>query len=137
MYIFRINERALKRTKAQNHGHEQHEIYMANTNQTLAYPMQTIFHWLALGLTLSLPGFMSSLSGFAFGPPGFLDTHMLVSARVGDLEQCVWCLDQCEAPTQRLSLYSTATQNHSRWVLALAWTPNATILHYLYQHVGI
>ena len=31
----------------------------------------------------------------------------------------------------------TATQNHSRWVPALAWTPNATILCYLYQHVGI
>ena len=25
-----------------------------------------------------------------------------------------------------LSLYSTATQNHSHWVLALAWIPNAT-----------
>ena len=23
------------------------------------------------------------------------------------------------------------------WVLALAWTPNATILRYLYQYVGI
>ena len=23
------------------------------------------------------------------------------------------------------------------WVLALAWTPNATVLRYLYQHVGI
>ena len=38
---------------------------------------------------------------------------------------------------KHISLYSTATQNHSRWVLALAWTPNATLLHYLYQHVGI
>ena len=36
-----------------------------------------------------------------------------------------------------LSLYSTATQNHSRWVLVLVYTPNATVLCYLYQHVGI
>ena len=27
-----------------------------------------------------------------------------------------------------------ATQNHSRWVLALAWKPNTEILRYLYQH---
>ena len=36
-----------------------------------------------------------------------------------------------------LSLYSTVTQNHLRWVLALAYNPNATILHWEYQHVGI
>ena len=37
--------------------------------------------------------------------------------------------------TNIYSLYSTATQNHSHRVLAMA--PNATISHYLYQHVSI
>ena len=36
-----------------------------------------------------------------------------------------------------LSLYSTATQNHSRRVLELAYTPNATLSPWGYQHVGI
>ena len=39
--------------------------------------------------------------------------------------------------TGGLSLYSTAMQNQSRWGLALVKTPNATILHWRYQHVGI
>ena len=34
-----------------------------------------------------------------------------------------------------LSLYSTATQNYSRWVLASAWTPNATLLRHLTQNI--
>ena len=37
--------------------HKHHEIYMANANQTLLYPTRTIVNWLALGLTLGLPGF--------------------------------------------------------------------------------
>ena len=36
-----------------------------------------------------------------------------------------------------LSLYSTVTQNHPHWVLALAQTPNAIISHWGYQHIGI
>ena len=35
------------------------------------------------------------------------------------------------------SLYSTATRNLSCWALKMVYTPNATILRYLYQHVGI
>ena len=34
-----------------------------------------------------------------------------------------------------LSLYSTAMQNHSRWVLALASTSNATLLRHLTQNI--
>ena len=34
-----------------------------------------------------------------------------------------------------LSLYCTATQNHSRWVLALAWTPNTTLLRHVMQNI--
>ena len=44
---------------------EKHEIDMPNANQTLAHPMQTIFH--ALGSRW-----------FALGPQAFLDTNMLV-----------------------------------------------------------
>ena len=36
--------------------HKQHDMYMTNTNQILAYPTQTIFHWLTLGLSLGLQG---------------------------------------------------------------------------------
>ena len=38
-----------------------------------------------------------------------------------------------------LSLHSTAMQNHLRWGLTFGWTvtTKATILRYLYQHVGI
>ena len=32
-------------------------------------------------------------------------------------------------------LYSTVKQNHSRWVLPLAWTPNATLLRQLTQKI--
>ena len=32
---------------------------------------------------------------------------------------------------QELSLYSTATQKHSRWTVALGNTPNARVLHWL------
>ena len=34
-----------------------------------------------------------------------------------------------------LSLYSSAKQNHWRWVLALAQTPNATLLRHLMQNI--
>ena len=59
------------------------ETNMAYANPTLAYPTQTIFHWLSMGLALGLPGFL-------LGSPGFLDTNMLVSSCVGGLEQRVW-----------------------------------------------
>ena len=71
-------------------------------NPILAYPMHTIFHWLALGppvFALGLPGFALGLQRFALGVRGFvfvargvLDTNMLVSpprnARVGGIAQC-------------------------------------------------
>ena len=38
---------------------------------------------------------------------------------------------------RHLNLYSTAMQNHSRWVLVLGVTPNVTILRWVNQHVGI
>ena len=49
------------------------------------FPMQTIFHWLALGP-----------QWFALGPRGFLDTNMLVSAirnltRITRVEGCTQC----------------------------------------------
>ena len=36
-----------------------------------------------------------------------------------------------------MRLYSTAMQNHLCWVIPLAQTPNATILRWGYQHVGM
>ena len=39
------------------------------------------------------------------------------------------------AITGILSLYFTATQNHWCWVLALAQTPNTTLLHHLTQNI--
>ena len=63
-------------------------MYMANTNQTLAYPTRTIFHWLMLGLALGPQGFALGLQGLALGhqglalgPRGFSDTNVLVSAK--------------------------------------------------------
>ena len=54
---------------------------MANANKTLAYPAQTIFHQLALGLAWRPRGFTMGPLGFALGLRGFLDyTNMLVLA---------------------------------------------------------
>ena len=30
--------------------HKQHKMYMANANQSLAYPIRTMFHWFVLEL---------------------------------------------------------------------------------------
>ena len=62
-------------------GEQTHEMYMANTNQTLAYPTRTIFHWLMLGLALGPQGLALGLQGLALGPWGFSDTNVLVSAK--------------------------------------------------------
>ena len=45
-------------------------------------------------LALGSPGFALGLPAFVLGLPGFLNINMLVSARVGGLEQCVWGLEQ-------------------------------------------
>ena len=70
---------------------KQHEIYMPNANQTLAYPTQTIFYLLTLGVALSAPGFTLGAWGFTLGPRRLLDTNMLVSAtqksRIGSITQ--------------------------------------------------
>ena len=71
------------------------KIYMPNANQSLAYPKRSIFHGLALGLTLDAQQFVLGLRQFALGPQGFSDTRMLVSAHVGSLTleapiQCVF-----------------------------------------------
>ena len=63
-------------TQCERTGNNQLKIYMANSNSTLACQKRTIFHWLTFGLTLG------SL-GFALGLRGFLDTNILVWARVG------------------------------------------------------
>ena len=47
---------------------KQHEIDKPKANPTRKLPNMTIFHRLALGLTLNL--------WFALGPRGFLDTSM-------------------------------------------------------------
>ena len=60
--------------------HKQHEMYVANVNQTLAYPTQTIFHWLTLRLTLGPQGLALGLQGLASALQGFSDTNMLVLA---------------------------------------------------------
>ena len=70
-----------------NKVHKQHEMYMANANQNLAYPTQTIFHWLALGVL-----------GFALGVPGFVDTNMLVLAM---RNSCVGAIAQREVSMRR------------------------------------
>ena len=57
-----------------------YQMYIANTNPTLASPTRTIFHWLALGLVLGITGFPLGLPDILLGLPGFLDTNMLVSA---------------------------------------------------------
>ena len=77
---------------------KQHEMYMANANQTLAHPTHTIFNWLMLGLALGLQGLalglqglVLGLQGFVLGQRGFSDTNMLVTAiqmaRVGGRTQ--------------------------------------------------
>ena len=53
---------------------------MHNANPSLAYPTQTIFHWLAFGLALGSQGFVLGPEGFALRPQGFFCTNMLVSA---------------------------------------------------------
>ena len=47
--------------------HKQHKMYMANANQSLTYPMRTIFHWFVLELTTGPPGFALGLPGFGLG----------------------------------------------------------------------
>ena len=51
----------------------------------------------------------------------------------GDLDGRVLTL--CVKFKEDESKFSTAMQKHSRWVLALAWTPNATLLHHLTQNI--
>ena len=58
---------------------------MPNANPTLAYPMHSIFHRLALGFKLGALGFTLGSLGFALGSlglalgmRGFLDTNVLV-----------------------------------------------------------
>ena len=75
--------------------HKQHEMYMANANHTLAYPTETIFHWLTLGLTLGPQGLAFGPNGLALGLPGFLDTNILVKVTQN---RCVGGQDQCETP---------------------------------------
>ena len=58
-----------------------HEIYMPNTNPTLAYPMQTIFHCLALGLF----GYQHVGIGLLWGP-----------MREGSRSGGIWALEYWE-----------------------------------------
>ena len=69
--------------------HKQHEMYMANANQTLAYPIRIIFHWLTLGQW----GLALGPWGFMLGPRGFSDTNVSATRKshVGGIE----------CPTQR------------------------------------
>ena len=89
----------------------------------------------------------------AFEVPTFLchehEIHTLGSCQTRAPNASLQCKPPMQAPNASpnirpirelvflLNLYSTATQNHLRWILTLAWTPNATILRYLYQNVGI
>ena len=78
---------------------------MPDVNLTLAYPMQTIFHCLTLGLVLGPTGFLLDLPGFALDLPSFLDTK-LVSAYVKGLEQCVGGLAQMLRGLGRGGMYA-------------------------------
>ena len=65
-------------TQHKRNCHKQHEIYMANTNLTLVYATQTIFHLLTLGSHWACIG----SAGWRWVPEAFQIVSAMRSARV-------------------------------------------------------